>query len=147
MEILVRLTDQYDGEDLIAISKSGRRGDVVVGRPDGSYWGPCELKNPQFIILRAPLPTGNLMTLLSADITEDPLSNPVLHKRAFHLDLDKLGIALMSAKEARDLRFPGGKDVEDYRSRPDQKIIDIPLGVLLSAIVRKEPLPNPLRPL
>lgn len=146
MELLVRTFDKYTGEDVRLQSKNTRRGDVIAVQPDGAYWGPCEVKNPAYVILRVPVSETEARAMLTPELG-DPLAKPLLHVREFHIDLDALallGYRIPNPKEAREARYPNGKDIQDYLNLPDSPVIEVQSVDFQSSRARKKPLTDPM---
>lgn len=91
-ELLVRLVNNYEGDDLQMIAQSSARGDVIVAQEDGHQWGSMELASHKWVIIKVPIPRAKALTMCTPEFG-DAKTNPYLHARSFFLDLDVLGLA------------------------------------------------------
>lgn len=96
MELLVRTFDNQR-----------RRGDVIAVHKDGSYWGPCELKNPSYMILRVAIAEKDVPTRINLDA------------------LAGLGYTVPAAEQAREARYPNGLDSQNYMQLPAKPIVEL----------------------
>lgn len=141
MELLVRTfaQDWVDPDN----PKCAQAGDVVAYKPDDWQWGPCEIRNPTFIVLRVNISELEAKGMQGVE-PGDGKTNPFLRKRQFHLDLEvlrTLGYSIPDAMTARAERFPGGMDRDDYRSSPPRPVINVTVGHFRAAKRAKPPKP------
>ena len=127
MELQVRTFDKYSGSNLVTKSKTTGRGDVIVVQGDGSYWGPNQLKNPAYLIIRVPVSRIEAEAMLSREVG-DSLVNPRLYLRQFKLDLDilvGLGYQIPNATAMMAARYPNGQDTDGYLGLPANPILSV----------------------
>ena len=145
-ELLVRVFDKYTGSDPITKSKNTVRGDVIAIQDDGAYWGPCEIKNPAYIIFSIPVSMTEAEAMLAPE-QGDPVVKRTLQRRAFKLEVDlflDIGRSIPSENDAREARYPSGVDSLDYLKGPDRPIIDIPASAFRAAKAQKNPIEDPM---
>jgi hypothetical protein len=146
MELLVRTFDKYSGPDIVTKSKTTGRGDVIVVQNDGAYWGPNELKNPAYWILRVPIAKNEAEAMLSPEFG-DPMVNPLLQLRKFKLDLGilaGLGYEISDELMAMEARYPKGMDSDEYLKGADNLIVEVSDVDFSAAKIQKAGLENPL---
>ncbi len=88
-ELLVRAIDKTNADPWLD-AQCTKRGDVIVIVDDGHRWGPGELQDRQYIIVRAPgVPASKASAYLAPERGDDQFSsNPGLRARGFYMDLD-----------------------------------------------------------
>jgi len=146
MELVCQTFNKYMGDDIRTAVSHYQRGDVIEEGLDGAVWGKCVVHNPAFVILRVDISESRAKALKSKE-PGDPLTNPILRRRLDHVDLDvlaSLGYPMPSETKAREMRYPGGKDTQDYLALPENPVIQVKADDFEQAISRKIPLPNPL---
>lgn len=91
-EILLRVRDKSNPDDIYKDVRLTKRGDVIVAMPDGHPWGSGELGNPDWRILKLPdvsLTEADAMT--TEELPADPQApSRTLQRRAFSFDIDNL---------------------------------------------------------
>lgn len=87
-EFLVRVHNKVNPDSVYADVKCLKRGDVVTVCPDGWPWSASELTNAFWRIVKVPAMTMSEAQAFLAGEPGDPITNKMLQRRQFKLDVD-----------------------------------------------------------
>lgn len=90
-ELLIRVKSKTSNDPYKDV-KLTKRGDVIVVKPNDSFWSHEELINPDWRILRVVGLSINEAEALLAEEPGDSKINRMLQRRAFDLHIDKSDI-------------------------------------------------------
>jgi hypothetical protein len=132
-ELLVRVVSKVNADPYLDV-KCTKRGDVIAVCDDGWAWGPAELTNPDWRILKVPNLT---VTDVQGFLAPEPEVNPahpsrMLQRRAFKLDMSN--VTLPAALWAW---------VQDSTRAVPTRTLNVTLAQLLALKVLKPALPDP----
>jgi hypothetical protein len=155
-ELLVRVVDKANPDDLYKDVKLTKRGDVIVTAEDGWQWGIEELKNPAWRIIKLPgVKVADVSFLTDAEPDPRPVETrvgaapPTLQRRRHKFDVDSallpVGIRNAIADDSRRvpaIAIPPRFDVATVVSRKpavqDPDVFEVPIDVTPGPIGRRD---------